>query len=81
MPLPLAPERWAMVPAPGQAPLLEQLATLRLENAALRARNGSLWPRMRCAPGNRGAIAAPRTAGKLIAYEAVMVNFSNHRRA
>jgi transposase len=40
--LPLAPALWAMVPAPDQAPLLEQLATLRLENAALRAQNAAL---------------------------------------
>jgi hypothetical protein len=35
-PLPLAPARWGTVPAPDSAPLLEQLATLWLENAALR---------------------------------------------
>ena len=40
--LPLAPERAAMTPAPDPAPLLEELATLRLENAALRMENGAL---------------------------------------
>jgi hypothetical protein len=34
--LPLAPERWATLPAPDPA-LLEQVRTLRLENVALRA--------------------------------------------
>ena len=38
-PLPLAPELFAREPAPDHASLLEQLATLRLENAALRAQN------------------------------------------
>jgi hypothetical protein len=37
--LPRAAELWATVPAPDPAPLLEQLATLRLENARLRAQN------------------------------------------
>jgi transposase len=46
-PLPLAPELWATVPAPDQAPLLEQLATLRLDNAALRAENVVLQARIR----------------------------------
>jgi hypothetical protein len=35
-PLPLVPELQATGPAPDQVPLLEQLAALRLENAALR---------------------------------------------
>jgi transposase len=38
----LAPDPWAVVPVPAPAPLLEQLATLRLENAALRAENAAL---------------------------------------
>src|SRR3954447_14554516 len=46
-PLPLAPDRWATVPAPDPAPLLEQLATLRLENAALRAENVAMQARIR----------------------------------
>jgi transposase len=45
--LPLAPELWATMPAPDAAPLLEQLATLRLENAALRAQNAALQARVR----------------------------------
>jgi hypothetical protein len=40
--LPLAPELFALVPAPDHASLLEQLATLRLENAALRTQNAVL---------------------------------------
>ena len=36
--LPLAPELWATAPAPEPAPLLEQLATLRIANAALQER-------------------------------------------
>jgi transposase len=43
----LAPDRWATVPAPDPAPLLEQLATVRLENAALRAENAALQERVR----------------------------------
>ena len=35
--LPLSPALWATVSAPKPAPLLEELATLRLENAALAA--------------------------------------------
>jgi len=35
----LAPDRWATVPAPDLAGLLEQVAPLRRENAALRAEN------------------------------------------
>jgi transposase len=46
-PVRLAPELWATVPAPDPAPLLEQLATLRLENAALRAENAVLQARVR----------------------------------
>jgi len=45
--LPWVPERWATMPAPDTAPLLEQLATLRLENAALRAQNALLQQRIR----------------------------------
>ncbi len=44
--VPLAPELWATLPAPEPAPLLEQLATLRLENAALRAQNAVLQERI-----------------------------------
>ena len=36
-----------MVPAPDQAPLLEQLAALRLENAALHVQNATLQQRIR----------------------------------
>src|SRR5581483_9650664 len=46
-PFPLAPDLWATVPAPDPAPLLEQLAELRLENAALRAQNAALHARIR----------------------------------
>jgi transposase len=45
--LPLASELWATVPAPDPSPLLEQLATLRRENAALRAENVVLQQRVR----------------------------------
>jgi transposase len=45
--LPPAPKLWATVPAPEPRPLLEQLATLRLENAALRAENAALQARIR----------------------------------
>src|SRR5919199_1015413 len=45
--LPLAPELLAATPAPDPAPLLEELATLRLENAALRAENIVLQGRIR----------------------------------
>jgi transposase len=40
--LPLAPELSATTPAPDPAPLLEELATLRLENAVLRTENAVL---------------------------------------
>src|ERR671932_2384316 len=40
--LPLAAEPAGTTPAPDPAPLLEELATLRLENAALRTENGAL---------------------------------------
>ena len=43
----LAPELWATLPGPDPAPLLEQLATLRRENAALRAENVVLQQRVR----------------------------------
>jgi hypothetical protein len=46
-PLPLAHELRATVPAPDHRPLLEQLATLRLENATLRAENAVLQARVR----------------------------------
>ena len=45
MTVPLAPERWVLVSAPDPAPLLEQLATLRLENTALRPQNAALRDR------------------------------------
>src|SRR5947209_610585 len=45
-PLPVVSELWAL-PAPDSAKLLEQLATLRLENAALRAQNAALQERIR----------------------------------
>src|SRR5918998_430198 len=44
--LPLATELGAPVPAPEQAPLLEELVTLRLENATLRAENAVLQQRI-----------------------------------
>src|SRR5438067_2226666 len=40
--LPPAPDLWVTVPAPDSAPLLEQVATLRLENAALCVENTAL---------------------------------------
>jgi transposase len=43
--VPRVPERQA--PAPDHAPLLEQLATLRRENAALWVENGALHERIR----------------------------------
>jgi transposase len=46
-PLPPVPELWATLPAPDPARLLEQLATLRLENAGLRAQNAALQERIR----------------------------------
>jgi transposase len=45
--LPLAPERAATAPALDPAPVLEELATLRLENATLRAENAALQARVR----------------------------------
>ena len=45
--LPLATEPAATTPAPDPAPLLEELATLRLENAALRTENAALQERVR----------------------------------
>ena len=45
--LPPAPDPWATLPAPDPAPLLEELATLRLENAARRAENAALHARVR----------------------------------
>ena len=45
--LPLAPDLWATGPAPDPAPLLELLATLHLENAALRAQNAALQEQVR----------------------------------
>ncbi len=45
--LPLAPERWATLPAPVPAPLSQQVAMLRLENAALHAENAVLQARVR----------------------------------
>ena len=45
-PQPLAPELWATLPAPKPESLLEQLATLRLVNAALRAENAVLQARI-----------------------------------
>jgi transposase len=44
--LPLAPKLSA-TPAPDPVPLLEELATLRLENAALRTENAILQERIR----------------------------------
>jgi hypothetical protein len=38
----LAPERWAPVPAPDSASLVQPVAMLRQENAALRAEHGTL---------------------------------------
>ena len=46
-PLPLATNLWATGSSLDQAPLLEQLATLRLENATLRAENAALQARVR----------------------------------
>jgi transposase len=47
MMLPLARSPAATTPAPDPAPLLEELATLRLENAALRTENAVLHERVR----------------------------------
>ena len=46
-PLLPAPELWATMRAPDPARLLEQLAPLRLENAALQAQNAALQERIR----------------------------------
>ena len=46
-PQPLPPELWATLPAPDPAPLLEELATLRLANAVLRVENAALQERVR----------------------------------
>src|SRR5262245_34112103 len=46
-PLPLTPELCALVPPHDPAPLLEQLATLQLENATLRAENVVIQARIR----------------------------------
>src|SRR4051812_31801757 len=43
---PLASDLWATIPVPDQPSLLEQVATLRLENAALRAENAVLQARI-----------------------------------
>jgi transposase len=65
--LPLVPERWATMPAPDTAPLLEQLATLRRENAALRAQNALLQQRIRDLEAHLGQHSAnssrPPSAG------------------
>jgi transposase len=45
--LPPAPALWATEPAADPVPLVEELATLRLENAALRAENASLQEHVR----------------------------------
>jgi transposase len=45
--LPQAPDVGAPVSAPDSGPLLEQLATLRVENAVLRAQNAALQERIR----------------------------------
>src|SRR3954454_1869417 len=45
-PLPVVSELWAL-PAPDSAKLLEQLATLRLDNATLRTQNAALQERVR----------------------------------
>src|SRR3954468_5625108 len=44
--LPLAPQPLATTPTPDPAPLLEALATLHLENAALRGENAALHARV-----------------------------------
>jgi hypothetical protein len=49
--LPLPPDRWAPVPAPDQAPLLERGAALREENGALCAHNAALQARCRLEAG------------------------------
>jgi hypothetical protein len=70
-----APELLATTPAPDHPPLLEQLATLRLENAALRAGNAGAAavgvPRGRRkgrAAGQPIAVSAPGTTGGLNGY-------------
>jgi transposase len=46
-PVPRLPELWATLLAPDPAPLMDQLGTLQLENAALRAQNAALQQRVR----------------------------------
>src|SRR5687768_1360936 len=61
-PRPLAPELQATLPAPDPASLLEQVTTLRLENAALRAENAVLQERIRvcsCLP-DASSVPSPR---------------------
>ena len=53
-----APELRAPVPAPDQAPLLDQLRTLRLENAAVHAQNAALHERIRALEARLGQNAA-----------------------
>ena len=72
MPVLLSPPVWPSAPTLDPAPLLEQMATLRLENAALRAGNAGAAavgvPRGRRkgrAAGQPIAVSAPRTIGEL----------------
>jgi transposase len=56
--LPLLPELSMTTPAPDQAPLLEELATLRRENAALRTENAVLQERIRDLEARLGQTSA-----------------------
>jgi transposase len=58
MRLPRAPELSATTPAPDPAPLLEELATLRLENAALRTEKAVLHERVRALEARLGQTSA-----------------------
>src|SRR4051794_30407414 len=56
--LPQAPDLWAMVPVPHSTPFLELVATLRLENAGLRAQNAALQERVRDLEARLGQTSA-----------------------
>jgi hypothetical protein len=80
-PLPLEPALSVTATAPDSTPLLQQLATVRLENAALRAENAVLQARVRELEARLGQTSSSSSRPRRPIYRRPRGNAQLSRRA